>query len=53
MILFQLFSDLSHPESTSHNGSGGVNALLAEDLTFVLQLRWTSPDWIAEEGQSQ
>ena len=33
MILFQLFSDLSHPESTSHNGSGGVSTLVAEDIT--------------------
>ena len=43
----------SHHEGTDHDGSGGTSPVKAEDITFVLQMRWTGQTWITEKGQSR
>ena len=40
----------SHRQGTDHDGSGGTSTIEAEDLTFVLQMRWTGQTWITEAG---
>ncbi|WP_167202397.1 DUF6318 family protein [Actinomyces respiraculi] len=42
---------VSHPESVDHDGSGGTSTVNAEDITFVLQLRWDGKTWIVEAGE--
>ena len=41
----------SHSESLDHDGSGGTSPVDAEDLAFVLQMRWTGQTWVIEKGQ--
>ncbi|QPL05096.1 DUF6318 family protein [Actinomyces respiraculi] len=41
----------THPETVEHDGSGGTSTLAAEDITFVLQLRWDGKTWIVEAGE--
>ena len=43
----------SHSESLDHDGSGGTSTVDAEDVTFVLQMRWTGQTWVIEKGQVQ
>ena len=43
----------SHSESLDHDGSGGTSAVKAEDLDFVLQMRWTGQTWIVEQGEAR
>ena len=43
----------SHSVGVSHDGSGATDAVEAQDVTFLLQLRWTGQDWVVEEGQAQ
>jgi len=40
-------------ESLDHDGSGGTSSVKAEDVTFVLQMRWTGQTWVIEKGQVQ
>lgn len=40
-------------ESLDHDGSGGTSPVDAEDITFVLQMRWTGQTWVIEKGQVQ
>ena len=40
-------------ESLDHDGSGGTSSVKAEDVTFVLQMRWTGQTWIVEAGESR
>ena len=41
---------ISHGAGTRHDGSGGTSTVEAEDLTFLLQMRWTGQTWITEAG---
>ena len=40
-------------ESLDHDGSGGTSSVKAEDVTFVLQMRWTGQTWIVEQGEAR
>ena len=44
---------LSHEAGVRHDGSGVTSTVKAEDLTFLLQLRWTGHTWTVEEGESR
>ena len=44
---------LSHEAGVRHDGSGGTGTVKAEDLTFVLQMRWTGQTWVVEAGGEQ
>ena len=44
---------LSHETGVRHDGSGGTSTVKAEDITFLLQLRWTGHTWTVEEGESR
>ena len=41
---------ITHGAGTRHDGSGGTSTVEAEDLTFLLQMRWTGQTWIVEAG---
>ena len=43
----------SHSESLDHDGTGGTSTVKAEDLAFVLQMRWTEQTWIVEQGEAR
>ena len=43
----------SHSESLDHDGTGGTSTVKAEDLAFVLQMRWTGQTWIVEQGEAR
>ena len=43
----------SHPQGTDHDGSGGTSTVDAEDITFVLHMRWTGQTWIIEQGEAR
>ena len=43
----------SHSESLDHDGTGGTSTVKAEDLAFVLQMRWTGQIWIVEQGEAR
>ena len=40
-------------ESLDHDGSGGTSTVKAEDVTFVLEMRWTGQAWIVEQGEAR
>ena len=44
---------ITHGAGVRHDGSGGTSTVKAEDLTFMVQMRWTGQTWITEEGQMQ
>ena len=44
---------LSHEAGVRHDGSGDTGTVKAEDLTFVLQMRWTGQTWVVEAGGEQ
>ena len=44
---------VTHEAGTRHDGSGGTSTVKAEDLTFVLQMRWTGQTWIVEQGDAR
>ena len=41
---------ITHGAGTRHDGSGGTSTVDAEDVTFLLQMRWTGQTWITEAG---
>ena len=44
---------LSHGAGVKHDGSGGTGTVEAEDVTFLLQMRWDGQTWVVEAGESQ